>query len=99
MAQLIRFCNLVSLFSSTYGNDIAYRNLWTELYGCKMYLKFTMVELMDMPVYVRKFFIDKYNGDNNDSAQEQNTTSVSGVNINTYAAMEQANINNSNNRK
>ena len=41
----------------------------------------------------------KYNGDNNGSAQEPNTTSVSGMNINTYAAMEQANINNSNNRK
>ena len=48
-----------------------------------------------MPVYIRKFWIDKYIADNNDKGQEPNTTTVSGGNINTYAQLEQDNKANS----
>ena len=62
-----------------------------ELYGCNMYLKIPFETLMDMPVYVRKFWIDKYIADNDDKGKDPNTTSVSGGNINTYAQLEQDN--------
>ena len=47
-----------------------------------------------MPVYVRKYWIDKYVADNDKAGQDPNTQSVSGMNINTYAKLEQDNKSN-----
>ena len=65
-----------------------------ELYGCNMYLKIPFETLMDMPVYVRKYWIDKYVADNDKAGQDPNTQSVSGMNINTYAKLEPDNKSN-----
>lgn len=62
-----------------------------ELYSCNMYLKIPFETLMDMPVYVRKFWIDKYMADNDTSGRDPNTQTVNGSSINTYAKLEQDN--------
>ena len=54
-----------------------------------MYLKISFDELMDMPVYVRKFWIDKYVASSNATNKEPNSSVVNGANINTYAKLEQ----------
>jgi len=60
-----------------------------------MYLKVPFDTLMEMPVYVRKFWIDKYVADNDKSGNEPGSTTVDSGSINTYAQLEQDNQANS----
>jgi len=56
-----------------------------------MYLKVPFDTLMEMPVYVRKFWIDKYVADNDKSGKDSGSKTVDGSSINTYAQLEQDN--------
>lgn len=49
-----------------------------------------------MPVHIRKYWIHKYNAENKDSIESTpNTSTVSGMNLNTYASLEQMKLKNS----
>jgi hypothetical protein len=51
---------------------------------------------MDMPVHIRKYWIHKYNAENKDSGDSTtNTSTISGMNLNTYASLEQMKLKNS----
>lgn len=77
----------------------SYRGLWEELYGCNSYLKIPFDTLMDMPVHIRKFWIQKYNSDNNETSyNDPNTNVINGEGINTYASLEQMKAKNTFNR-
>jgi hypothetical protein len=54
---------------------------------------------MDMPVHIRKFWIQKYNSDNNETSyNDPNTNVINGEGINTYASLEQMKAKNAFNR-
>lgn len=96
MALLIPFCNLISLFSSISNHYEAEQALWDEIWGCVNYIKIPYDTIMNMPVYIRKFWIKKHNEANNISnTSNQNKTekNISGIAINSYAEMEQNNFN------
>ena len=78
------------------NDEESYKGLWDELYACNNYLKIPFDTLMDMPVHIRKYWIHKYNAENKDSGESTpNTTTVSGMNLNTYASLEQMKLKNS----
>jgi hypothetical protein len=55
---------------------------------------------MDMPVHVRKYWIQKYNADNTETNNYDGTKTnvINGGNINTYASLEQMKMKNTTNR-
>lgn len=92
MALLIPFCDLISLFSLISNNAEAETALWDELWGCVNYIKIPYETVMNMPVYVRKYWIKKHNEANNPDKQNGgNTKSIEGFAINSYAEIEQSN--------
>jgi sarcosine oxidase delta subunit len=95
VAQCQHFCNLISLFSLISNDHESYQNLWDELYGCNNYLKIPFDTLMDMPVHIRKYWIHKYNAENKEDTSTPNTSTISGMNLNTYASLEQMKLKNS----
>ena len=96
VAQWRPFCNLINLFSSISNDNESYQALWDELYGCNNYLKIPFDTLMDMPVHIRKYWIHKYNNDNQEDADTStNSNTISGGNINAYASLEQMKLKNS----
>lgn len=95
VAQWRPFCNLISLFSSISNDQESYQALWDELYGCNNYLKIPFDTLMDMPVHIRKYWIHKYNAENKEDTSTPNTSTISGINLNTYASLEQMKLKNS----
>jgi len=67
-------------------------NLWNEIWGCVNYLNIPYDTIMDMPVYVRKFWIQKHNMQNEAQNKENSTGSgkeIDGIGINAYAQIEQ----------
>ena len=55
------FCNLISLFLSIKRDQDSVMNFWDEIYGCVNYLNLPYDTVMNLPVYVRKFWIKKHN--------------------------------------
>lgn len=51
-----------------------------------------------MPVHIRKYWIQKYNSDNKEDTSDPNTSTISGMNLNTYASLEQMKMKNATNR-
>jgi hypothetical protein len=50
---------------------------------------------MDMPVHIRKYWIHKYNKENQEDADTStNSNTISGGNINAYASLEQMKLKN-----
>ena len=73
-------------------DETAEKYLWDELWGCINYLKMPYDTVLQMPVYIRKFWILKHNEVNQNSKNENsdsNSTTVNGIALNTYAQMEQ----------
>lgn len=70
---------------------------WDEIYGCVNYLNLPYDTVMNLPVYVRKFWIKKHNY----SVEEQNAeiekeklknsggSFISGEGLNAFAELEQ----------
>ncbi len=83
------------MFLSISNDQESYQQLWDELYGCNNYIKIPFDTLMDMPVHIRKYWIQKFNADNKEDNSEPNTSTISGKNLNTYASLEQMKIKNS----
>ena len=48
-------------FSTSEGDDYYEKGLWDELYAFVTYVKVPYETVMKMPVYVRKYWIDKHN--------------------------------------
>lgn len=82
------------------NDEESYKGLWDELYACNNYLKIPFDTLMDMPVHVRKYWIQKYNADNTETNNYDGTKTnvINGGNINTYASLEQMKMKNTSNR-
>ena len=81
VAQWRPFCNLISLFSSISNDQESYQALFDTL--------------MNMPVHIRKYWIHKYNAENKEDTSTPNTSTISGMNLNTYASLEQMKLKNS----
>ena len=92
MAILIPFCNLISLFSSIEYDDRYEISFWSEIYGCVNYLNLPYDTVMNLPIYIRKFWIQKHNMDikeGEERATGNGDKTIGGVSINAYARMEQ----------
>ena len=93
MATWTPFCNLISLFSSIeYGPDYEY-SFWNEIYGCVNYLNIPYDTVMNMPIYVRKFWIQRHNrqAEEEEASREaqKDGSVVGGEALNAYAKVEQ----------
>lgn len=88
------FCNLISLFSSlVYSNEYEL-SFWNEIYGCVNYLNLPYDTVMSLPTYIRKFWIKKHNREATEQSAgvgDGNMSIKSGMDINTYAKIEQKN--------
>jgi len=65
---------------------------WNEIYGCVSYLNLPYETVMNMPVYVRKFWIQKHNrmAEEREKSNTQNGgTTITGEALNDFAALEQ----------
>ena len=91
VARLNPFCDLINLFSLTSNDKTAATKLWEEIWGCVNYLKVPYNTIMEMPVYVRKFWIAKHNAANSDGEENVNSTAaaIAGMSMNSFAEMEQ----------
>jgi hypothetical protein len=71
----------------------AFNGLMEEIWGCVEYLKIPYDTVMEMPVYLRKFWIMKHNGAvaKQNKNNDPNSSTITGDAINTYAKMEQSN--------
>ena len=90
------FCNLINLFSSIEYDPNQEISFWGEIYGCVSYLKIPYDTVMNLPVYIRKFWIQKHNMDlreGEERATGNGDKTIGGVAINAYAKMEQAKAN------
>lgn len=97
MAQWIPFCNLTNLFLSLSDeNGQANLNLMNEIWGCVEYLKIPYETVMEMPVYLRKYWINKHNekviAEEKKSSGDKNTRTVTGDAVNAFARLEQQNL-------
>ena len=87
------FCNLISLFSSIeYGPEYEY-SFWNEIYGCVNYLNLPYDTVMNLPVYIRKFWIQRHNRQVEEEERGMDNMNekdkVGGVQLNAYARIEQ----------
>jgi len=87
------FCNLISLFSSIKYDAEYEASFWEEIYGCVNYLNLPYDTVMNLPIYIRKFWIRKHNQKANEEEENaENMTAgnkVGGVALNAYARIEQ----------
>ena len=86
------FCTLINLFSSIeYGSEYEY-SFWNEIYGCVNYLNLPYETVMNMPIYVRKFWIQRHNRQAEEEKQsdiDSQQNKIGGIQLNAYARMEQ----------
>lgn len=87
------FCNLISLFSSIkYDSEYEY-SFWNEIYGCVNYLNLPYDTVMNLPIYIRKFWIKRHNRqaaeEEREMAGQGNAGRVGGEQLNGYARVEQ----------
>ena len=74
-------------------------NFWDEIYGCVNYLNLPYDTVMNLPVYVRKFWIKKHNRQVEEEQAEMERAKagqsagdfISGEGVNAFAEMEQRN--------
>lgn len=90
--MLVPFCNLTNLFLLLYKDPVYEVNFWNELYACVQYLGFRLDEVMHLPVYIRRLWMNK----NRERAQAANsnqngTTTIGNAMINSYAKRDQGN--------
>ena len=72
-------------------------NFWDEIYGCVNYLNLPYDTVMNLPVYVRKFWIKKHNRQVEEEQAEMERAKagqsagdfISGEGVNVFAEMEQ----------
>ena len=91
------FCNLISLFLSIKRDQDSVMNFWDEIYGCVNYLNLPYDTVMNLPVYVRKFWIKKHNRQVEEEQAEMERAKagqsagdfISGEGVNDFAEMEQ----------
>ena len=91
------FCNLISLFLSIKRDQDSVMNFWDEMYGCVNYLNLPYDTVMNLPVYVRKFWIKKHNRQVEEEQAEMERAKagqsagdfISGEGVNAFAEMEQ----------
>ena len=91
------FCNLISLFLSIKRDQDSVMNFWDEIYGCVNYLHLPYDTVMNLPVYVRKFWIKKHNRQVEEEQAEMERAKagqsagdfISGEGGNAFAEMEQ----------
>ena len=91
--MLTPFCNLISLFSSIEYDDNHELSFWNEIYGCVNYLNIPYDTVMNLPIYIRKFWIQRHNlnlQEGEERATGNGDKTIGGVSINSYAKMEQA---------
>jgi len=90
---LIPFCDLISLFSSIKFDSDYEMSFWNEIFGCVNYLNLPYETVMDMPIHIRKFWIQKHNqrAEEREAAikKEGGMSIVDGESINAYAKQEQ----------
>ena len=96
MALLKRFLNGTILFSSISPNYE--RNLKDELYGCFKYIGIPLDILDKMPTRDRKFYIAKHNGIVEAENSQNQSNTINGELINTYANLHQINEHNAKKR-
>ena len=89
------FCNLISLFSSIkYDAEYEY-SFWNEIWGCVNYLNLPYDTVMNLPIYIRKFWIKRHNQQAQEQKEEEENnmagSKVGGVALNAYARVEQSN--------
>lgn len=95
MATLKPFCNLTNLFSSiTFDNEYE-KDFWDEIFGCVNYMKLPYETVMNMPVYIRKLWINRHNQRCQEEKEAYNKENggyqKSDISINAYAKLEQQN--------
>lgn len=93
MAILIPFCNLISLFSSINYDQEYELSFWSEIYGCVNALGLQYETVMSMPVYIRKFWIQKHNMEAERIDREERNalggaSTIGGEVLNDYAQLE-----------
>ena len=73
-----------------YGEEFE-QNFWNEIYGCVNYLKLPYETVMNLPIHIRKFWIQKHNK----QAEEENmgytrerTNTYDGESINSFARLD-----------
>lgn len=72
-------------------------NFWNEIYGCVNYLNLPYETVMDLPIYVRKFWIKKHNHAVEEEQAEMERAklgqsgvdTISGEGLNAFAEQEQ----------
>lgn len=84
---------MISLFSSIkYDAEYEY-SFWNEIWGCVNYLNLPYDTVMNLPIYIRKFWIQKHNRQAEEDKIEVENNSASkkigGVALNAYAMVEQ----------
>lgn len=93
MAISTPFCDLISLFSSVNYDSNYEAAFWNEIFGCVNYLNLPYDTVMNMPIHIRKFWIQKHNQQAEEEAKSLNkdngTSVINGESINAYARQEQ----------
>lgn len=84
---------MISLFSSQKYDEGYETAFWNEIFGCVNYLNLPYDTVMNMPIHIRKFWIEKHNK-NAEEAEEaaknkDGSSSIGGEAINSYALLEQ----------
>jgi len=68
-------------------------SFWNEIFGCVNYLNLPYDTVMNMPIHIRKFWIQKHNQQaeerNAESQKENGMSIVDGESLNAYARQEQ----------
>ena len=92
MAPWRPFCDLVSLFSSVKYDQEYELSFWNEIYGCVNYLNLPYETVMNLPVYIRKFWIQKHNQaveeEKRAAEGSDKMTTVGGESLNAFARTE-----------
>ena len=91
---------MISIFLSISNTEEAEQKLLDEIFGCVTYLKLPYETVMNMPVYMRKYWILKHNKDVDDAERESQIKQdkgsglkqISGGALNSYANLTQRGV-------
>lgn len=68
---------------------------WEEIFGCVTYLELPYETVMSMPIYLRKYWIEKHNRSHQEhKARSEGLSTVEGTSLNSYARLEQTKMKN-----
>lgn len=85
---------MINLFLSIEYDQEYELNFWNEIYGCVNYLNLPYDTVMGLPIYIRKFWIQKHNQsikEGEERATGNGMKTVGGASLNSYARMEMNN--------